>query len=132
MRDAGAAEEIRFLTGRLNRANTIQRVESELADTLLRALRPFVSGDDPLRASLATAALAALEAQNGITRAVLDDHLCRALEVYLALPTPVGARGKVVYHRRPAMAGERKREVSGHGKGSPDAVAARQEKEIQA
>jgi hypothetical protein len=132
MRNTGAVEHVRYLTERLNRANGIRRVEPDLADTLLCALPPFVSGNDPLRVSLTTAALAALEEQNTLTRAVLDDHLCRALEIYLALPTPGGPSlegEKVVHRRRPKMAGARKLAVSKDGGGSKSLTTARHEKD---
>jgi hypothetical protein len=88
MRGAEAAEHVRFLTERLVRANRIERVEPELVDFLLDALRPFVSGADPHRVRLAAAALEAVDRQNSITRGVLDDHIRRALETYFSLPTP--------------------------------------------
>lgn len=122
--DPQAAEHVRYLTERLCRANGIQRIEPELVDSLLGALRPLVSGEDPQKVLLTSAALEAIERQNDLTRAALDDHLCRALEMYLALPTPGGRphkNGKPVHHRRPAMAGERRGEK---GKASAANVAA--------
>jgi len=104
MKDQQAAEHVRFLTERLVRANRIERVEPELVDSLLDALRPFVSGADPHRVRLAAAALEAVDRQNTITRTVLDDHHCRALEVYLSLPGPehdkTPADAATGYHER--------------------------------
>jgi hypothetical protein len=121
MRGAEAGEHVRYLAERLTRGNRTARVEPELVDFLLDALRSLLAGRDPHRVQLTAAALDAIERQNTLTRAVLDDHIRRAIEVYLSLPTP--APGK-----RAARPCSRVGAVQGHGKGSPDAATGRQER----
>jgi hypothetical protein len=119
MRDLQAAEHVRYLTERLVRANRIERVEPELVDSLLNALRPLLSGNDPARAPLTTAAMEAIELQNGIMRAVLDDQHCRVVALYLALPAPEPAlRGGAG-----PGSGRRCEMVSERGKAPADRVA---------
>jgi hypothetical protein len=117
MMAAEASEHVRFLTERLVRANRIERVEPELVDSLLDAVRVFVPDADPRGIHLAAAALEAIDRQNTITCAVLDDHLRLALEVYLSLPTP-GTDGGADRRRAPAEA------VHSHNGRATDRLAA--------